>query len=86
MQKVKRIGSWILAGIAAVLALPAAAMAQTYTYTSQVASTSRIATDVSSDIVVTIMVVLGFVAGIWVLVVGVTYAFRKIKKAMRGGF
>jgi len=76
----------LVAAGAAIMALPAAAMAQTYQYTSRVASTSEIASDVAGDIVLTILVVLGFVAGIWVLIVGVTYAFRKIKKAMRGGF
>jgi len=77
---------FLVAVAGACLALPGAAMAQTYAYTSRVSSTSVIATNVAGDIVLTIMVVLGFVAGIWVLVVGVTYAFRKIKKAMRGGF
>lgn len=71
-----------------MLLAPFAAFAQaaTYTYTSQIGTTTRVITDVAGDVLLTVIVVIGIVAGLWVLIVGVKWAFKKIRKGMGGSF
>lgn len=86
MKNFKKIGLGILAPALSLLAAPFAAMAQTYEYHSQIATTTQVVKDVGGDILLTVVVVIGIVAGIFVLIVGVKWGFKKLRKAMNGSF
>jgi len=55
-----------------------------FEYTSHIATTTEVLTAVSSDIVTTIAVVIGLVAGVAVLILGIRWGFRRLRGGMNG--
>jgi len=85
MNKIKKFGLSVLGSVTALFA-PVAAMAQTYEYDSQIGTTTEVLRDVAGDVLLTVVVIIGIVAGLWVLIVGVKWGFKKIRKGMNGSF
>jgi len=55
-----------------------------YQYESQIATTTQIAQDIGGDALTTVSVVIGIVLGIAVFMVGVAFAWRKIRRYVTG--
>jgi len=73
----------ILAGLSGLaMALPVGA--QTYSYTSQIATTTQIARDLTSDALLTFVVVAGLVLAVGLLSIGVAFVWKQIQKRALG--
>jgi len=82
-ETMKLSGIMALGAIGALLGSTGTAHAQ-YVYTSQISTTTRLAQDVGGDLVTTVVVVIGIIAGLFVLMVGAGFIFRKTKKYVTG--